>query len=243
MKKETQMLGAGKAAPEAYNSYGEGDVGDSQRRRWSLFATLKHLYRGQTMLRILMNRALATETLRGKVVDIGGGRNPDYFEYFKKEHASIEPIDGSMTGINFEHDMLPYTSDSIDTIVLCNVLEHIYNYEHLLQEIRRVLKKEGQLIGFVPWWVGYHPDPHDYFRYTKEALQMIFKDVGYSSARIRSIGGGPVLANFNTIVLSVPRFVRPILYLSYGLLDALFVRVRPKSMERNPLGFVFVVRK
>ena len=210
----------------------------------NLLHTLTHLYKGQTMLRILMNRALGEETLRGKVVDIGGGRNPDYFEYFKKEgKPEIEPMDGSISGINFETDALPHGSNTVDTVILCNVMEHIYNYRHLLAEIKRILKTDGQLIGFVPWWVGYHPDPHDYFRYTHEALERIFRDAGFSESRIRRVGSSPILANFNTIVLSVPRFARPILYLSYGLLDALFVYIRPKSMERNPLGYIFVVRK
>ena len=210
----------------------------------NLLHTLIRLYRGQTMLRILMNRALGDETVRGKVVDIGGGRNPDYFEYFKKEgKPEIEPLDGSISGINFETDALPPGSNTIDTVILCNVMEHIFNYEHLLSEIKRILKTDGQLIGFVPWWVGYHPDPHDYFRYTHEALERIFNDAGYTSAKIRPIGSSPILANFNTIVLSVPHIVRPILYLWYGLLDALFVRVRPKSRERNPLGYIFTVKK
>ena len=209
-----------------------------------LLHTLKHLYQGQTMLRILMNRALAEETLRGKVVDIGGGRHPDYFEYFKKEgKPDIEPLDGSISGINFETDALPYGSNTVDTVILCNVLEHLYHHAHILEEIKRVLKSDGQLVGFVPWWVGYHPDPHDYFRYTHEALERIFKDAGYTSAKIRPIGGSPLLANFNTIVLSVPRFVRPVLYLWYAPLDRLFAKMRPNSRIRNPLGYVFVVKK
>ncbi len=208
------------------------------------FHTLKHLYGGQTMLRILMNRAMRNETLRGKVVDVGGGRHPDYFAYFKKEGApEIAAEDGSMSGINFETDAFPYADSSVDTVILCNVLEHIYNYEHLLREIRRILKPGGQLVGFVPWWVGYHPDPHDYFRYTHEALARIFHDTEFSQASIRPIGSTPILANFNTIILSVPRIVRPILYLLYAPLDALFARLRPKSVERNPLGYVFVALK
>jgi SAM-dependent methyltransferase len=196
------------------------------------------------MLRILMNRSLGDETLRGKVVDIGGGRNPDYFDYFKKEgDIMVEPIDGSLSGIDFETDAVPHADGSIDTVILCNVLEHVYNYEHLLAEVRRIMKADGQLIGFVPFWIGYHPDPRDFFRYTKEALERIFKDVGFSDARIRAIGGGPILANFNTIVLSLPRFARPLLYLWYAPLDWLFVRLRPRSKARNPLGFLFVVRK
>ena len=212
--------------------------------KYGLLHTLKHLYGGQTMLRILMNRALGEETLRGNVVDIGGGRSPDYFEYFKKDGTvTIVAEDGSMNGINFETDRVPYADASVDTVILCNVLEHIYNYEHLLAEIQRILKNDGRLIGFVPFWVGYHPDPRDYFRYTHEALERIFSDAGYTSAKIRPIGSSPILANFNTIILSVPRFVRPILYLSYAPLDWLFAKVRPNSKIRNPLGYIFVARK
>ena len=219
-----------------------GDFAIISSMKHGLLHTLRHLFEGQTMLRILMNRALGDETLRGKVVDIGGGRNPDYFDYFKKENAIVEPVDGKISGINFETDALPYESGSADSVVCCNLLEHIYHYEHLLEEIRRILKKGGQLIGFVPFWIGYHPDPRDYFRYTREALEFMFRDAGFTDVRIRSIGGGPILANFNTLVLSFPRFLRPFVYLWYGPVDAVFLMLRPKSRDRNPLGFVFVAQ-
>jgi SAM-dependent methyltransferase len=196
------------------------------------------------MLRILMNRALGEETLRGTVIDIGGGRHPDYFDYFKKEgNPKIVAEDGSMSGIDFETDALPYEVSAVDTVILCNVLEHLYNYEHLLEEIKRILKTDGHMIGFVPWWVGYHPDPHDYFRYTHEALERIFTDAGFTYVRIRRIGSSPILANFNTLVLSMPKFVRPILYLWYAPVDWLFAKLRPDSTIRNPLGYIFVVTK
>lgn len=206
-----------------------------------ILQTLIHLYRGQTLLRILMNRALAEHSLRGKVMDVGGGHHPDYFDYFKKEPgAEVEVLDGSFTGIDFERDRLPAGDASVDTVILCNVLEHIYNHAFLTGEVHRVLRPGGRLIGFVPFWVGYHPDPHDYFRYTDEALQRIFADAGFKSATITRVGRGPILANFNTIVLSVPRFIRPVLYLLYAPLDLLFAKLRPGSRLRNPLGYLFV---
>lgn len=210
----------------------------------NFFHTLSHLFRGQTMLRILMNRALGDETIRGKVVDIGGGRNPDYFEYFKKVgHPAIEALDGSLSGIDFEKDALPHEPHSVDTVILCNVLEHIYNHKHLLSEINRIMKNGASLIGFVPFMVGYHPDPHDYFRYTPEALRKIFGETGFKDVRIQPIGNSPILANFNTLVLSVPRIVRPLMYLWYRPLDIVFGLLRPRSRERNPLGYIFVVTK
>src|SRR3989338_259086 len=209
-------------------------------RRLGLWHTLRHLYTGQSLMRIEMNKLLAQETIRGAVVDVGGGRAPDYFNYFCTENGThIKRIDGSLSCIDFEKDSLPVATASIDTAILCNVLEHVYHYQFLMSEVRRVLAPRGRLIGAVPFWVGYHPDPRDYFRYTQEALAKILAEAGFSEITIRPISGGPILANFNTIVLSLPRILRPLLYLWYTLLNRLFLSVRPESIRRNPLGFVF----
>lgn len=188
-----------------------------------------------------MNVAFADYTLFGKVTDIGGGHRPDYFEYFQKdETVQIEALDGSMTGIDFEIDTLPFADGSVHTAILANVLEHVYNHQFLLGEVQRILAPEGTLIGFVPFWVGYHPDPHDYFRYTDEALVRILTEAGFMHTTIRPLLVGPLLANFNTIVLSFPRALRPGIYLWYAFWNSLFLRLRPASSKRNPLGYLFI---
>lgn len=209
-----------------------------------LGGTLRCLLRGQTILRILMNRALAQERIRGRVVDVGGGHGPDYFAYLQTDgDVTIELVDGSISGIDFEKDPLPYESATADTVILCNVLEHVYSYEFLLCETRRILRPDGQLIGFVPFLIGYHPDPEDYFRYTRPALRRILTGVGFTDVTIRAIGGGPILAAFNTVVLWIPRLLRPVVYCVIAPFDYFLVRYRPNSRERNPLGFVFVAHK
>lgn len=216
----------------------------THHKKFGLAHMFRHLYAGQSLMRILMNRELSKESLRGRVADIGGGHNPDYFDYFQiEEGMRLERIDGSFSGIDFEKDPLPFASATLDSAILCNVLEHVYNYRFLLSEAHRVLADGGKLVGVVPFWVGYHPDPHDYFRYTHEALLKILAEAGFRGIAVRPVGGGPLLANFNTIVLSVPRILRPPLYLWYMLLNRIFVRVRPNSARRQPLGFVFVASK
>jgi SAM-dependent methyltransferase len=208
---------------------------------YGLAHTLVRLASGQTLARIRMNVALAQVSISGKTIDVGGGRNPDYFMYLKHDDGvSIDTVDGSISGIDFETDPLPYGDSTVDTVISCNVLEHIYNHAHLAREMRRITTLNGRLIGFVPFWVGYHPDPHDYFRYTEEALRRIILDAGYRTCEIQTVGGGPILANFNTLLLSVPRFLRPVLYLPYVLLDTVMLTLRPKSAQRNPLGYMFI---
>lgn len=206
----------------------------------TLFATMRDLYAGKTLARILLERALAGTVVSGRVVDVGGGRDPHYLALVKKAPgATIEAVDGSISGIDFERDPLPYESASVGTLLCMNTLEHVFDHRHLLKEMRRVLVEGGSVIGFVPFWVGYHPDPHDFFRYTDEALSRLLGEAGFSDVRINALGGGPLAANFNTIVLSVPRVLRPPLYLWYACFDWLFVTLRPKSITRNPLGFLF----
>ena len=208
--------------------------------RPGILHTLAALARGQSLARIRMNDAFRSKTLQGAVMDVGGGRNPDYFDYLGKDaEVSMLPVDAAFTGIDFEKDPLPAADASVATVLCCNVLEHIYNHQFLLAEMRRVLAPSGTLIGFVPFWTGYHPDPHDYFRYTDEALARMLSDAGYRDITIEPVAVGPLLANFNTIVLSMPRALRPVAYLWYALWNRLFVALRPESRKRNPLGYVF----
>lgn len=204
---------------------------------------LKKLYAGQSMLRISMNLGFRTHSLSGLVVDVGGGHEPDYFEYLDMSNASsIVPVDGSFSGIDFEKDPLPFADASVDSVLCANVLEHVYDHRFLIKEMRRILKPGGKLVGFVPFLIQYHPDPNDYFRYTTQALTRLFAEASFSDVRIRGIGGGPFLANFNNLVLSIPRPLRPLMYLPYAALDALFLAFRPAARDRYPLGFIFSMR-
>jgi SAM-dependent methyltransferase len=196
-----------------------------------------------------MNNSLREYSISGLTLDIGGSRKPDYFDYFKKIDKSLvinldlkKPIDDKYC-INFEKDKLPYGDKEIDNILMFNILEHIFNYNFLISETFRVLKDGSRIIGFVPFMVNYHPDPHDYFRYTREALEMIFRQNGFSEVIIKEIGGSSMMVNFNNIVLSVPIFIRVILFPLYYFLDRIALSLRPKLRLRYPLGYLFEITK
>jgi len=201
------------------------------------------LFTGKSLTRILMNNELSQYKLTGKVVDIGGARKPDYYDYIDVTEAYIEPLDGLISGIDFEVDDLPYGVATVDSIVCCNLLEHIFDYNRLMKEMYRVLKPNGAMLGFVPFWTGFHPDPFDYFRYTHQALEKIVTDAGFVNIKITPLAEGPILANFNTIVLSIPKVFRPVLYIVYLMINTVFVKLRPESVKRHPLGYVFYAQK
>jgi len=202
------------------------------------------ILRGQSLARAMMNHAFCSYTISGKVVDVGGGRSPDYYDYLQKDSGyQIEPIDASLSGIDFESDSLPHADSIADTVICANVLEHIYNHTFLVGEMHRIMKEEARLIGFVPFLVNYHPDPHDYFRYTEEALRKIFNTAGFRDVEITMVGAGPFAVNFNNITLSMPYIARIFVFPVYTFVDWLFVMLRPDSRRRYPLGYAFSMRK
>jgi len=213
------------------------------------FQIYGQLLKGKSLLRSLMNYKLKDYELKGEVVDIGGGINPSYYQYLKIDKnaiiRSVDLVEGDDNRkiINLEKDPLPFNESSIDQVLLFNILEHIYNYQFLVGEARRILKEGGRAIGFVPFFINVHPDPHDFFRYTKEALELIFKEAKFKDQQIIIIGLGPFSINFNNIIFLFPRIVNIIIFPFYYFLDLIILKIRPRLTERFPLGYLFILTK
>lgn len=187
--------------------------------------------------------------LAGGVVDVGGGRGASYLPYMKKQEGAsvtgfdLKPSHGVTVNIDFEKDTLPREDGSIDQVLMFNILEHIYHHQFLVSEVARILKPKGELVGFVPFLVNYHPDPHDYFRYTNEALHLILTEAGFCAVRVKHVGIGPFMVNLNNFVPSLPRVVSTLIFPVYYLLDMMMVKLRPNIGKRYPLGYLFFAEK
>ena len=57
--------------------------------------------------------------------------------------------------MDFEKDAFPHKDATFDRVLVLNVLEHVFNYNHLISEMKRVLKDGGTLIGFTPFLVRF----------------------------------------------------------------------------------------
>jgi hypothetical protein len=214
-----------------------------------LFEILKKMAKGKSLARILMNAETHGFSINGKILDIGGGSNPSYIKQMNMASGSelvsmdlIHPQEGR-GNIDLEHDAFPYLDASIDCILMMNILEHLYNYNHMLSESFRVLKISGTVLGFVPFMVNVHPDPHDYFRYTDEALKKIFNQNGFAIVRLKTVGGGPFYVQFNNIGQMFPKYLRMLCFTFYYFADKLAVQIKPSLRKRFPLGYLFELKK
>lgn len=209
---------------------------------------LREIKKRKSLARALMNYEVKNIDLDGEVIDIGGGKKDYYYKIFKSNKANISSVDICLSDdnknkINLECDRLPFSDNYFDSALMFNVLEHIYNYNFLISETKRVLKNGGKIIGFVPFLVNYHPDPNDYFRYTKESLKKIFQENGFKLLEIKEVGLGPLSVNFNNLFLYLPVFLRVILFsLSYPFF-IFSIFLRPIFKERYPLGYFFIFEK
>ncbi len=206
---------------------------------------VKEIWKGESVTRAFLNLRLSRETLVGKVMDIGGGKNANYISFMKRakdiDFVSFDVKTGIQ--VDFEKDPLPLLTDSCDTVLFLNVMEHIFNYQHIANEVVRITKPGGQLIGFVPFLMWYHADHRDFFRYTHEALEIIFTKAGAKDIRIESVSFGPFIAAAQMVTASFPRVLRvPIFSFAY-LLDSIFFTFRPTHGKRYALGYYFVLTK
>lgn len=205
---------------------------------------LKEIVRGKSVLRSLLNVRLSQEVLEGKTIDIGAGKNVDYISFVeKKDDVEFLGFDiKTGASVDFECDRLPADDGYYDTVLFLNVMEHIYNYQHIAGEVLRILKPGGKVVGFVPFLMWYHPDHKDFFRYTHEALEKIFKEAGASSVEIEAISKGPFMAAMHMVLSSTPRVLRPPMCVVLNFLDTIFLKLRPAKKGRFALGYFFILK-
>jgi SAM-dependent methyltransferase len=206
----------------------------------------KQLLNNRSVYRAYLNLALTKQMAKGKTIDVGaGGGGGKYLDTLPKETGvTVEHFD-QKTGqfVDFEKDRLPADNNTYDTTIFLNVMEHIFNYQHIADEVVRITKPGGQIIGYVPFLMWYHPDPSDYFRYTHQSIEKIFKAAGAKEVTIEKHVRGPFTICAAMTVLMVPRFLRPVFFAPLYALDRLFLKFQNNPDQRHVMGYLFVVSK
>ncbi len=97
-------------------------------------------------------------------------------------------------------DHLPFPTDTFDTVICTEVLEHVAEPKIVLNELFRTLKPGGLICLTTPQGWGIHQAPYDYFRFTSYALSHLFEKVGFENVHIEpSCGYFGYLANRLTV--------------------------------------------
>lgn len=141
----------------------------------------------------------AAKDFNGWVLDIGCGKMP-YRDLIitqnkVKKYVGLDLVNAIQYDSSIKPDFtwdgikMPFDSESFETAMATEVLEHCFNPLILLNETFRVLKPGGKFFLTVPFLWPLHEIPNDAYRYTPWSLERLLKESGFSEIQIQPLGG------------------------------------------------------
>lgn len=148
---------------------------------------------------------------------------------------------------------LPLENNSIDSIILTQVLEHIDEPYTALNEITRIIKKDGILILSVPFIYQAHATPYDYFRFSEYGLKKLLKDYNYEILEFHNQGyfGTTIISIINGFIWNLSsknKLLRntiflPFLLLSFTINNIIGLILDKMKMKEFTPNFWVIVKK
>lgn len=202
-------------------------------------------------------------SFKGNVLDVGCGQSPYKFlliaentKYFGVDIIDAEKFDYNNSEITpFDGENIPFENEKFDGLICTEVLEHVQQYQKLIDEMYRVMKPGATGIVTIPWSARYHYAPYDYFRYTPSSLHTMFSK--FSEGKI--IPRGSDVSNIaNKLIVmwarnlycdSVSKYIMlslwiltlPILFAAV-LIAHISLWLRLGSTD-DPLGYTIILKK
>jgi len=153
---------------------------------------------------------VAPKYARGKLIDMGCGTKP-YESIFKKHVDSYFGVDYPDTAsVNYgEKTKADHCADctetgldpdSFDTLLSTQAMEHVFDTKKFIAECYRLLKTGGKGIFTIPFLWQCHAEPYDYHRFTKYAIDSLFKEGGFKVLELKTLEGAYAALMQATIV-------------------------------------------
>ncbi len=210
---------------------------------------IRGVYQGRSLLRIYQGELIARIKLSGEGIDLGAkSMCASYYEHINLNGVdNIEFVDYFRDGKGIvKMDLetpFPINTQRYDFVLAINVLEHLFNFSNFADESFRILRKGGEMHIMVPFFMYYHPDPNDYFRYTQESLHRIMIDAGFDVVSISPVAAGP----FKVAVSQIANFFKykwivSIIYMFGLMMDKVISKIAKKK-EGFPLGYYVCCKK
>lgn len=159
-------------------------------------------------------RAMAgsAPALGGPLLDVGCGTMP-YRSLFQVERYVGLEIDTptararGMADAYYDGTRFPFADCEFHSVLCNQVLEHVFNPDMFLSEVRRVLRPTGQLLLTIPFVWDEHEQPHDYARYTSFGLRALLERNGFVVEEHRKL-----LDDFSIVLQLVNAYLHKVLH-------------------------------
>ncbi len=159
----------------------------------SWFAALYHPF---FFIRRDLFRAIrkAAPDLSGELLDFGCGRKPYRNLFLVNRYTGVDiEVTGhdhqlSQVDVYYDGKKLPFPDDSFDSLFCSEVLEHVFNPDEILPEIRRVMKPGAYGLLTTPFCWNEHEVPYDYARYSSFGMKHLMEKNGFRTVRFEKSG-------------------------------------------------------
>lgn len=135
-----------------------------------------------------------------RLLDVGSGDN-SLLDYLNSINVSNKGCD--IEDANLEKDPLPFEDSSFTHVLLYAVIEHIKNTDHLINEIKRVLKKDGNFILVTPnfryCYDIFFDDPTHVKPFTDRSISELLKIMNFQNINVK-----PWTPNFVNFIWKLP---------------------------------------
>lgn len=136
------------------------------------------------------SESMAQNGAKKTLVDLGCGSMPyrELFEPLVKKYIGVDLPANRGADLHFdEYGKVPLDDASVDIVLSSQVLEHVPSPSAYLSEAHRLLERGGLLFLSTHGYWMYHPDPTDYWRWTRDGLRMEIERAGFRIEHIRGV--------------------------------------------------------
>lgn len=207
---------------------------EAQKKQMSLYVRFKKSMI-KTLARLTLerefNKLIKNIPPRLNVLDIGAKDAPYKKTINSKTYTTLDIDQESNPDICCDAHNIPRKDEIFDLVIATEFLEHCYDPQKAIDEIYRVLRKEGICILSTRFIKEIHGEPNDYFRFTYFGLKHLFKKFNY--VKIVPLGNA-----FSSIMDLTSYHFPPI-----RLFNRLLLNLIKISKTKSPNGYlVFAIK-
>jgi SAM-dependent methyltransferase len=135
--------------------------------------------------------------LKGHLLDFGCGSKPYESLFSVEKYIGVDlEISGHQhlgeefdkIDVFYDGKTIPFPDNHFDSVFSSEVFEHVFNLEDILDELNRVLKKQGEILITVPFVWEEHEVPYDFGRYSSFGIKHILNKKGFEIIEHRKSG-------------------------------------------------------
>ena len=142
-----------------------------------------------------------------------GGKHAGSFSVIVAAGSGVDCIEAHMsfaprTNLITDPHALPLADESVDAVIIDAVLEHVVDPQAVVDELFRVLKKDGLVYSDTPFMVQVHGGAFDFMRFSHLAHRRLFRRFSEVESGVSCGPGSALAVSVQSFLLSFVRSQR-----------------------------------